>query len=210
MDAATDVWNEVDKARRELADLLDGLSADQWAAKSLCTEWTVRDVVGHLTLDVRLAKVFPGVIKNGFSFDKWMCKASKHSGEREPADLVASLRTLIGTRRTPPFTKPADVLTDTVVHTQDIRRPLHLDGNAPTDRLVEIAEFIKDHRFYKTAKKRDGLALKATDAAWSVGAGAPVEGTIEALVMALMGRTAALDDLHGEGVATLRSRIASL
>ncbi|QYG91525.1 maleylpyruvate isomerase family protein [Iamia sp. SCSIO 61187] len=34
--------------RRRLADRLDGLSADQWAAPSRCDAWAVRDVVAHL------------------------------------------------------------------------------------------------------------------------------------------------------------------
>jgi hypothetical protein len=34
--------------RRRAADLFAGLSGAQWATPSLCAEWTVRDVAGHL------------------------------------------------------------------------------------------------------------------------------------------------------------------
>ena len=44
------------------------------------------------------------------------------------------------------------------------------------------------------------------DAEWSHGTGPEVKGPILSLVMAMTGRTAADDDLAGDGVATLRSR----
>jgi hypothetical protein len=53
---------------------------------------------------------------------------------------------------------------------------------------------------------RPGSAGRFTDAEWSHGTGPEVSGPILALVMAMTGRKAALDDLSGEGVSTLRSR----
>lgn len=203
----TEVWAEVDKARGETADLLDSLSEEQWATQSLCEQWTVRDVVGHLVLDTRPTKVFPGLLANGFNFDRWMARASRVAAKRPTDELVGALRDMIGSRRTPPFTKPTDVLTDTVVHTQDIRRPLHIETGPPLDRIRMVADFVKDHRFYKSARKRAGLRLRATDTDWSVGDGPVVEGPLEAIVMALLGRKSACDELVGEGVETLRSRL---
>ena len=46
----------------------------------------------------------------------------------------------------------------------------------------------------------------ATDMEWTHGEGAEVRGTGEALLMAMCGRKSAVDDLSGDGVATLRSR----
>ena len=42
--------------RGELAALLDGLSADQWDAPSLCANWTVAQVTAHLTMPLRYSK----------------------------------------------------------------------------------------------------------------------------------------------------------
>ena len=39
----------IDAERTEFADLCDGLTAEQWDAPSLCTNWRVRDVVGHIS-----------------------------------------------------------------------------------------------------------------------------------------------------------------
>src|SRR5690606_9049743 len=54
----------------------------------------------------------------------------------------------------------------------------------------------------------DGLRFVATDVSWSSGDGPEVSGPGEALALAMVGRTAALDDLTGEGVAELRRRCA--
>ena len=60
-------------------------------------------------------------------------------------------------------------------------------------------------------KRVKGLHLKATDLDWEHGdaGGAEVTGTGEAILMAMAGRPAALDDLSGPGVAQLRERISA-
>jgi hypothetical protein len=59
------------------------------------------------------------------------------------------------------------------------------------------------------AKRRiSGLTLRATDTGWSSGSGPEVSGPMLSLLPAMTGRAAAVADLEGEGVATLRSRPA--
>ena len=41
--------------RRRAADLLDGLSPEQWATPSLCAGWTVRVLAGHLLMPVEMS-----------------------------------------------------------------------------------------------------------------------------------------------------------
>jgi len=48
--------------------------------------------------------------------------------------------------------------------------------------------------------------LRATDTDWSAGNGPVVSGPAISLVQAITGRTIALDDLSGDGLAELRSR----
>ena len=48
-----------------------------------------------------------------------------------------------------------------------------------------------------------GVQLVATDVDWSVGAGPAVEGPVEALLLLLTGRAAALDRLSGPGLDRL-------
>ena len=59
------------------------------------------------------------------------------------------------------------------------------------------------------AKARSaGLRFEASDLEWSWGDGPVVRGPGEALLLVLCGRPVALADLEGEGLATLRSRVA--
>jgi Mycothiol maleylpyruvate isomerase N-terminal domain len=51
-----------------------------------------------------------------------------------------------------------------------------------------------------------GVELRASDAQWSTGTGPEVSGPALSLVLAMTGRAAALDDLSGDGLETLRSR----
>jgi hypothetical protein len=55
-------------------------------------------------------------------------------------------------------------------------------------------------------KRAAGLTLRATDADWSAGSGPEVTGPVVSLMMAIVGRQAAVDELSGDGVATLRQR----
>ena len=72
---------------------------------------------------------------------------------------------------------------------------------------MTVADFYKGSNLLIGSKNRiAGLTLRATDADWTHGAGPEVSGPVLSLVMAMTGRKAAIDDLAGEGVATLRSR----
>ena len=48
MEILMDTWQAVDEERSALADDLATLDDGQWDAQSLCSEWKVRHVVGHL------------------------------------------------------------------------------------------------------------------------------------------------------------------
>jgi len=43
-------WRVIEQQRLAIADLLDGLSAEQWESPSLCAGWRVRDVAAHVSL----------------------------------------------------------------------------------------------------------------------------------------------------------------
>jgi len=50
---STDVWGIIHAERKALVADLQGLTAPQWAAPWLCTSWTVRDVLAHMTATAR-------------------------------------------------------------------------------------------------------------------------------------------------------------
>ena len=42
------ILDDLARASEFVGDVIDGVAADQWAASTPCTEWSVRDVVSHL------------------------------------------------------------------------------------------------------------------------------------------------------------------
>jgi uncharacterized protein (TIGR03083 family) len=44
-----DIWPTVHGERKALATDLRQLSSEDWARSSLCANWTVRDVLAHMT-----------------------------------------------------------------------------------------------------------------------------------------------------------------
>ena len=203
-----DIWPAVHAERKALAADLRGLSEDDWAKPSLCGGWTVRDVLAHMTSAASLTPptFFGNMVASGFSFDKVQEKGVAANRGASPADTLANFERVVTSVKHPPG--PADTwLGETIVHAEDIRRPLGIEHQYPTDAVVQVASFYQGSNLLIGSKKRiEGLTLRATDAEWSHGAGPEVSGPILSLVMAMTGRKEPLDDLTGDGVETLRSR----
>lgn len=206
--ASTDIWETIHSERKSLAADLQGLSDEQWATRSLCSDWSVRDVLAHMTATAQItpASFFPKLIGSGFSFNRLQAKDIARVKGDSPAATLRNFEAVLTSTKRPPG--PIDtMLGEVVIHSQDIRRPLGIGHDYPVDKVAQVAEFFKGSNLLIGAKRRiAGLKLKATDADWSTGDGPEVSGPVASLVMAMTGRTAALDDLSGEGVATLRSR----
>jgi len=206
-----DVWAAIDEERTALLEDLALLDDGQWEAQSLCTEWKVRDVVGHLVFVANCDwKDFAvGLIKNKGNLDRAISRAATEIGAAPHADLEARFTDTVGSRNLPPFVQSACELADFVCHGEDIRRPLGFSRDVPVATLLVAGEFLKDDRATGTPKRIKGLHLKATDADWSIGEGPIVEGPLQSLVLAMAGRGNALEELSGEGLAELRTRIGA-
>ena len=205
-----DTWTMVAEARTDLASYLETLTPEQWDAPSLCDQWKVRDVVGHLVEGankISMGSMMGALARNGFNLNKMLAAGAIEVGQRSPEDLSKAMREAVSLRNSPPMTKPEDTLSDTVIHTQDIRRALGDPGSVPQDRLIVALDRMKNTGTILGIKKRiAGLKLVATDTDWTTGEGPEVSGTGEALLMAMCGRKTAIADLTGEGVSTLRDR----
>src|SRR5262249_40918318 len=97
---------------------------------------------------------------------------------------------------------------ETMVHAEDIRRPLGITHDYSVDGATRLVDFYTRSNLLSGAKKRGaGLTLRTTDSDWSKGSGPEVAGPAMAIVLAMTGRAVALDELDGDGVATLRARM---
>jgi uncharacterized protein (TIGR03083 family) len=206
--ANTDLWPTIHAERDALAADLEALTDDQWATPSLCSGWTVRDVLAHMTATAKTTppQFFGRLIGSGFSFNKVQLKGIAAETGGSPSETLARFRAEVNSSRHPPG-PTATWLGETIVHSEDVRRPLGFTHQYPAAAAVQAAEFYTGSNLLIGAKKRvSGLRLRATDTDWSHGTGPEVAGPIVSLVLAMTGRQAALDDLSGDGVATLRSR----
>jgi uncharacterized protein (TIGR03083 family) len=203
-----DIWPVVHAERKALAADLRGLDAGDWARPSLCGDWTVRDVLAHMTSGARLTPpaFFGQLIGSGFSFGKVQEKGVAAQRGASPADTLANFESVLTSVKHPPG-PTATWLGETIVHGEDIRRAVGIKHAYPAGAIVAVADFYKGSNLLIGSKTRiAGLTLRATDADWSHGTGPEAKGPILSLVMAMTGRKAADDDLAGDGVATLRSR----
>jgi uncharacterized protein (TIGR03083 family) len=203
-----DIWPVVHSERKALAADLAGLGDDQWSVLSLCSRWTVRDVLAHMTATAKTTPLsFVGkMLASGFSFSSVQAGGIAAERGASAGDTLARFEAVQNSLKHPPG--PAESwLGETIVHAEDIRRALGISHEYPTAAVVQVADFYKRSNLLIGSKRRiAGLALRATDTNWSHGAGPEVAGPILSLVLAMTGRKAATGDLAGDGVATLRTR----
>jgi uncharacterized protein (TIGR03083 family) len=202
-------WPMMHAEREALADDLAGLTAAQWATPSLCPDWTVKDILAHLTAAaLQTPQRFIGhFAAAGFKFNTMVNKDIAVLGAGSPAEVLAAFRRVIPRETAPPG--PVDaMLGELVVHPEDIRRVLGITRSYPTETVARAADFYKKSNLLIGAKRRiASLTLRATDADWSHGTGPEVSGPLVSLLLAMTGRKVALADLSGDGLATLAGRM---
>jgi uncharacterized protein (TIGR03083 family) len=203
-----DMMPMIHAERGSLADFLGTLTPEQWTARSWCDKWNVQEVVGHLVAagNITAGHFFSGLAMQRFSFDRFVDKDLRRYAAGTPADVKERFDSIINSTRTPPG--PSYVaLGEVMVHGEDIRRPLGAKGGHAPEHLVTLAELYKKTGAPLRAKKRiAGLKLRATDVDWSTGDGPEIAGPAMSLILAMVGRSKALDDCTGDGVEQLRQR----
>lgn len=205
-------WQVVAAERRSLVELLESLTDDDWNHPSLCEGWRVRDVVAHLVTGADPPSPL-GMVGEAVRARGNMIRLSRdlaiRQGEQPIHVLAGQLKEHADGRRLPlpGVTNFRDMVTDILVHGQDIALPLGLHRPVPVDAAAVAATRVWTMGWPHMAKRRlRGLRLTATDVDWSVGDGATVEGPISALLLLVTGRHALIDQLAGDGVERIRVR----
>lgn len=205
---AYDIWPVIHTERKALAADLEGLTDAQWQTRSQCADWSVQDVVAHMlaTSHMSGAKFFPKFVGAGFNFEKLQSKGIEQNRGTSPADMMNNFAAQLDSKGRPPG-PPMTMLGEVIIHSDDIRRPLGIAHEYPTEVLTQLGTFFSNSSPIIHGKERvAGLHLKATDTEWEHGSGPTVEGPMLPLLLAITGRKSALTDLSGDGVDTLRSR----
>ena len=135
----------MDMARAERADLaefLATLTPQQWATPSLCTKWTVKDVVAHMISYEELGTI--GLINR---FLKGAIVRANQVGVDEfaslsPQQLLEFLRNHLTPRGLTAGFGGMIAFVDGTIHHQDIRRTLGQPRSIPADRLTRILPLV--------------------------------------------------------------------
>jgi uncharacterized protein (TIGR03083 family) len=193
--------------RSDLADFLATLAPQDWEAPTLCSKWSVKDVVAHVISYEELGPV--GLLKR---FAKgWIVRANEVGVDDfaalSPQQLLEFLRNHLQPRGLTAGFGGMIALVDGTIHHQDIRRSLGRPRTVPADRLERVLGLVPGNPRLGAARRIRGLRLRATDVEWAHGRGPEVTGPGEALLMAMSGRPAALADLGGPGLPTLANRL---
>ena len=193
--------------RADLADFLATLAPQDWEAPTLCSKWSVKDVVAHVISYEELGTV--GLVKR---FAKgWIVRANQVGVDEfaalSPQQLLDFLRDHLEPRGLTSGFGGMIALVDGTIHHQDIRRSLGRPRIVPADRLERVLGLVPGNPRLGAGRRIRGLRLRANDIEWSHGSGPEVTGPGEALLMAMSGRAAALADLDGPGLGTLAQRL---
>lgn len=189
--------------------MLDGLSSEQWSLDTLCKGWNVQMVAAHVMNagEQSTSKFLRGLLASGLRFNVMMDRQAHSSARLAPKEIIERIRASTTTTNKPPAPAMA-MLGEVVVHGNDIRLPLGIDDDSSTEAKLACLDMFKGSNLPVPAKKTiAGLHLNATDADWSFGSGPDVNGPLLALLMVMTTRPLA-PTLSGDGVATLRSRLA--
>ncbi|MDQ1688097.1 MAG: hypothetical protein QOK42_1072, partial [Frankiaceae bacterium] len=135
-------WPTIHAERAALAEDLATLRPEQWQTRSLCDGWSVHQALAHLVATARLTppKFFGQLASSGFSFEKFSAKNIAAHSAGGPAATLAEFRSAETATTSPPGPKDS-WLGETLVHSEDIRRPLGIKREYPLPWVTRAIEF---------------------------------------------------------------------
>jgi uncharacterized protein (TIGR03083 family) len=186
-----DIRAAVAAERRDQAELLSGLTEEQWNAPSLCEGWTVKHVVAHTTLPFRSSgtRVVLEILKSAGRFHHASDRMARKDAQLPTAELLDAVKNNIDHPWTPPGGGPAGALSHDVIHGLDITTALGIDRRVPHERLKIVLDGMKPSNVKYFGADLDGTRLEATDVDWTFGEGKPVRGLAQDLLLLVCGRT---------------------
>jgi uncharacterized protein (TIGR03083 family) len=211
-----DLLSRSDQRFMQLARDLDD---HEWAAPSLCSEWTNHEVLAHLVVgySTPIGSIALRMLQRRGNFDATNTVLSRElAATRSPAALLDDFDHLRRHPRGIGRLFPGRLmLGDHVIHELDIVFALGRPSTIPVETLIAVlnTEVHIPNPFVPARRRSKGMHLHASDTPWDH-RGDPtsrlvVRGSAADLASVLAGRPHALVRLTGTGVNTLRARIAN-
>lgn len=190
--------------RTELADVLASLRPEQWDAATLCAGWRVREVVAHTTMPFRMSvpRFVLDFARSGFRFNAMADRCARRDAARMSSDeLLAAVRDNVAHPWQPPGDGPLAALSHEVIHGLDITVGLGLGRRVPAYRMDLVLSGLAPKNIAFFGTDLSGVSLQATDRDWSFGAGLPVRGEAQDLLLVICGRLLPPGRLQGDAAA---------
>lgn len=139
-------------------DRVHAIGADQWDAPTPCADWSVRDLVGHLTTEQLWV---PSLVRDGATIDSvgdafdgdvlgpdpvvsWdTAAAASHETFAEPGALYRTVHLSFGDTAADFYC--GQMITDLVVHAWDLSRAIGADESLPDDLVAFSFHEIKPY-----------------------------------------------------------------
>jgi uncharacterized protein (TIGR03083 family) len=207
------------RSDHRLAQLARHLDHHQWAAPSLCSEWTNHEVLAHLVVgySTPIGSIAQRMLRRRGNFDATNTALARElAATRCPAALLDDFDQLHRHPRGIGRLFPSSLmLGDHVIHELDIMFALGRPSTIPVETLTAVlnTEVRIPNPFVPARRRSQGLHLQATDTPWEHRSDPTsrllVRGAATDLASVLAGRPHALPRLTGIGVNTLRARITN-
>lgn len=155
-----DTWKLVAEERRRLADDLENLTDEQWAAQSNCDKWNVKQASAHIIMPLVTStpRFLFTMLKNRRNLDNTILElTARVDGANSREEIIAALRAQADNQWKPPGRGPEIPLTEIVVHGQDIRRALGIDHNIPAETITHALDGIDDAEIKADYASRIGV-----------------------------------------------------
>ncbi len=201
--------DELNKARRDLLDVLVALDEADWDKPTLCGGWRVREVVCHMAAgpDMGFGKAIFRMVKSRGNVEAMLDTEACGLGNRSVDEILGHYRANVESASLPATVEAEQFLTDVVIHSLDICHPNGWELELPADRIrTVLSKLVTLGPPFSGKQRAEGLHLDTTDIDWRHGCGDNVRGPSRAMLLALAGRTAVCDQLTGEGLEELASR----
>lgn len=205
----SDFWELIHAERARVVSMLEELSVEDWRAETLCADWCVEQLVAHLTAaaDTGRWPWIRSMVGAGFNVRRHNDRRLARYLGRTPAATLEMFRGSVAST-TAPTKDHAAWLGETIVHGQDIARPLGIDLTPDPVAVLEVARFFAAKDFAVNSRTLvKGLALESDDRSFHSGSGPVVTGHLLDLVMVMAGRPSYCTELDGDGVDELRRRL---
>lgn len=174
-----------------LADLLTAAGDEVWSAQSLCARWSVREVVAHVTMPVRMTpeRFQVEIAAAGGDFTMLSDTVAARDAALPIPALVSQLRSSELHGWLPPGGGAAGALSHAVIHSLDVTSALGRPAVAPIEAMTAVLDQLAAARGALFGIDATGVRWEAVDTGWTWGEGTLLRADTGQLVALLGGRS---------------------